>query len=250
MQEAFAGMKSLYEMWKQHQKWTDTPLSLKDLQDDQGLLSGAALRNTGRFPAVDYWDNRHLSNYCIALQRDDCIVVAVCSKADNKIDESRARLGAEMLFLGDGELEQKLLDASILSETFHFSLSAYNLYFTKILYVIYPIQTSIHPRNFPGPLCTCCIFGLHAKCEHVYYTQGLDLLNQIKASRDVRSMPFTRKRGRKVGPITSRGKQKTQHYVQICAGHEDVIGVAQDDGKDPGTDANEESNDADEELCP
>ena len=221
MQEAFAGMKSLYDMWSQHQRWSDTPLTLKDEEDDQGLINGATLRNTGRYPAVDYWDNRGLSNYCIALQRDDCIVVAVCSKADNKIDEGRARLGAEMLFLGDEELQQKLSDTCILSETFHFSLSAYNSYFKNILYVIYPLGASIHPRNFPGPLCACGFFGLHAKCEHVYYIQGLDLLNLISASRDFRNMPFTRKRGRKVGPITSRGDQKSQRLVHRGAAKDD-----------------------------
>ena len=206
---------AVYRMWAEQGAWaTNDPLEQECETTDEALLNGASVRAAGRSPAVDYWDARATPNHHVHIIDDDLVVVAVASLARELVNAEVATTGARLLFAGGLELEEQLVAAGILQRVVEgtaahlsFRLSAYNVHYGKLKYVVVP-RRSAHPSGFAGCLCTCLAFGLHARCEHVYFVQAMDVPTRA-STRNLHEEPRERPRGRPLGSSrTVQGKAR------------------------------------------
>ena len=228
MDEAIRTLAAVHEGLEDNGEETDEEeeLGLAHTTEDPALINGRSLHAAGRSTARDYHEHRLLPNHVVLQVTPDIVVVAFAASAEDKVNVPAAHMGARMLFLGGHALDEALAAAGITQMTVTgsavLSLSTYHEYFSSIAYVIIHRSGVAHASGYAGMLCTCQPFGLHGRCEHVYFAQSLPFpMRSLELHGPVRNFadaPMHAERGRKRGVLlTPSGKRKAARKAAAAA---------------------------------
>ena len=215
--DVLPAMQKLYSTrWERAYEWNSKePLTTQPPDVDPAHHNGAALKAAGRSPAVLLYEASETKTIHFVYDwSQHTQMVAVAQTTEITCDANLTSAGIQMIFSSGAELENLFLTHKLLEDFTDAGgtkrrctqIGPTNRIFKDYCYVCVS-KVSMPPFRSAAnnPTGTCSSFARYGGCEHVEYVKMLQLrVRDATLSTD--TLPMQRKRGRKPGPITARGK--------------------------------------------